>query len=74
VFVEDTAVVCEELAVLTRPGTPARRAEVAGVAQTVQALGLRPARIDAPGVLDGGDGSAGRRVDPQGRRALLRFS
>jgi len=55
VFIEDTVVVCEDLAVLTRPGAPARRAEVAGVAEAVAALGLRTARIEAPGTLDGGD-------------------
>jgi dimethylargininase len=55
VFVEDAVVVCEDLAVLTRPGAPARRAEVAGVAQTVQSLGLRTACIEGPGTLDGGD-------------------
>jgi dimethylargininase len=55
VFVEDTVVVCEDLAVLTRPGAPARRAEVAGAAQTVRSLGLRTARIEEPGTLDGGD-------------------
>jgi dimethylargininase len=55
VFVEDTVVICEDLAVLTRPGAPARRAEVAGVAQAIQPLGLRTARIQEPGVLEGGD-------------------
>jgi dimethylargininase len=55
VFVEDTVVICEDLAVLTRPGAPARRAEVAGVAQAVRSLGLRTACIDEPGTLDGGD-------------------
>jgi len=55
VFIEDTVVVCEDLAVLTRPGAPVRRAEVAGVALAVQALGLRTARIEDPGTLDGGD-------------------
>jgi dimethylargininase len=79
VFVEDTVVVCEDLAVLTRPGLPARRPEVAGVAQTVQALGLRTARIQAPGVLDGGDvlqvGTTvyvgrGGRTDGEGIRQL----
>ena len=48
-------VVCEDLAVLTRPGAPARRAEIAGTAQTVRSLGLRTARIEEPGTLDGGD-------------------
>jgi dimethylargininase len=55
VFIEDTVVICEDLAVLTRPGAPARRAEVAGVAQAVRSLGLRTAGIEEPGVLDGGD-------------------
>jgi len=55
VFVEDAVVICEDLAVLTRPGAPARRAEVAGVAQAVRPLGLRTAHIEAPGTLDGGD-------------------
>jgi dimethylargininase len=55
VFVEDAVVVCEDLAVLARPGAPARRAEVAGVASAVGSLGLRTARIQEPGTLDGGD-------------------
>jgi dimethylargininase len=55
VFIEDAVVVCEDLAVLTRPGAPARRAEVAGVDGMVQSLGLRTARIQEPGTLDGGD-------------------
>jgi dimethylargininase len=55
VFVEDTVVVCDDLAVLTRPGAPQRRPEVDGVAQVMASLGLRTARIEAPGTLDGGD-------------------
>jgi dimethylargininase len=55
VFIEDTVVVCEDLAVLARPGAPARRAEVAGVASIVGPLGLRTAQIEEPGTLDGGD-------------------
>ena len=54
-FVEDTVVVCGDLAVLTRPGAPARRAEVAGTEEAVRALGLEVARIEEPGTLDGGD-------------------
>ena len=54
VFVEDTAVVVEESAVLTRPGIECRRAEVDTVADAVAAL--RPVtRVAAPGTLDGGD-------------------
>ena len=55
VFVEDTVVVCDDLAVLTRPGAPPRRPEVDGVAPVMASLGLRTARIEAPGTLDGGD-------------------
>ena len=63
VFVEDTVVVCEDLAVLARSGAPARRAEVAGVAAIAQSLGLRTAAIQEPGTLDGGDVlQAGRTV------------
>jgi dimethylargininase len=54
-FVEDTVVVCGELAVLTRPGAAERRAEVAGTEEVVRALGLDVARIEEPGTLDGGD-------------------
>lgn len=55
VFVEDPLVVCEDLAVLTRSGAAERRGEVAGVEATVSTLGLRVARIEEPGTLDGGD-------------------
>jgi dimethylargininase len=55
VFVEDTVVVVEDLAVLARPGATVRRAEVDGTAGAVASLGLRTARITDPGTLDGGD-------------------
>jgi dimethylargininase len=62
VFIEDTAVVLDELAVLTHPGAPSRRAEIESVERALQAW--RPiARIVAPGTLDGGDVlSVGRTV------------
>ena len=78
-FVEDTVVVFEGLAVLTRPGAPERRAEVAGTEAAVRALGLDVARIEAPGTLEGGDvlrvGSTlyvgrGGRTDDEGIRQL----
>lgn len=54
VFVEDTALVFDELAVLTRPGAASRRGEVDSVAQALARF--RPlARIEADGTLDGGD-------------------
>lgn len=62
VFVEDAAVVVDEVAVITRPGAASRRGETAGVEAAL--AGLRPiARIEAPGTLDGGDVLVvGRRV------------
>jgi dimethylargininase len=54
-FVEDTVVVCGDLAVLTRPGAPEREAEVAGTEAALDGLGLEVGRIEAPGTLDGGD-------------------
>jgi dimethylargininase len=63
VFIEDTVVACEDLAVLARSGAPGRRAEVAGVAGILRSLGLRTAAIQEPGTLDGGDVlQAGRTV------------
>lgn len=54
VFVEDTAIVLDELAVLMSPGAASRRPEVAAIEEA-----LRPhreiARIDLPGTIDGGD-------------------
>lgn len=55
VFVEDTVVVYGDLAVITRPGAPSRRAETAGVEETLRDLGYRIAHIHEPGTLDGGD-------------------
>jgi dimethylargininase len=54
-FVEDVAVVVDELVVLTRPGATSRRGEVSSVAAVVEGLGLRTASIEAPATLDGGD-------------------
>lgn len=54
VFVEDTAVVLDELAVLARPGAPSRRPEVSAVAEALSAW--RPLQaIEPPATLDGGD-------------------
>jgi dimethylargininase len=54
VFVEDTAVVLNEVAIIMRPGAPSRRPETLTVAEALAPV--RPLReIDAPGTLDGGD-------------------
>jgi dimethylargininase len=62
VFIEDTALVFDELAVLTRPGAESRRGEVTAVEQALAPYRAL-ARIEAPGTLDGGDVFVvGRRV------------
>lgn len=54
VFVEDTALVLDQLAVITRPGAVSRRAETASIASALEPY--RELRfIQAPGALDGGD-------------------
>lgn len=54
VFVEDAALVLDELGIITRPGAGSRRTELDSVAA---ALGqhMELARIEPPGTLDGGD-------------------
>ncbi|HEX3234963.1 MAG TPA: N(G),N(G)-dimethylarginine dimethylaminohydrolase [Gemmatimonadales bacterium] len=54
VFIEDTAVVLDELAVITRPGAESRRAETADVADALR-LHRPLLSIEPPGTLDGGD-------------------
>ena len=54
VFVEDTALVFPELAVLTRPGAPSRRGEVDSIG-TALARFRNLARIAGEGTIDGGD-------------------
>jgi dimethylargininase len=54
VFVEDTAVVLPELAVMTRPGAESRRGETASVADVLREY-RRVVEIDPPGTIDGGD-------------------
>lgn len=79
VFVEDTVVVVDDLAVLTRPGAPEREGEVDAVEAVVRDLGLRVARIAEPGHVDGGDVlqiddvvyvGQGGRTDSDGIRSL----
>lgn len=54
VFVEDTAVVLDEFAIVTRPGAASRRVETATVDPVLREY--RPVRVvAAPGTLDGGD-------------------
>jgi dimethylargininase len=54
VFVEDTAVVVDECAVITRPGADSRRAETVAVVQALASY-RRLFHVQSPGSLDGGD-------------------
>ena len=54
VFIEDTAVMFGELAVITRPGAPKRRGETTGLADVFANAGLAVEEL-AAGDLDGGD-------------------
>jgi dimethylargininase len=77
-FVEDTAVVLDEVAVITRPGAASRRPEVDAIADAL--MPFRPLRsIAAPATLDGGDAlrigrrlfvAESQRTDDAGIRAL----
>ncbi|MEO8851661.1 MAG: N(G),N(G)-dimethylarginine dimethylaminohydrolase [Allobranchiibius sp.] len=55
VYVEDTAVVVGNVAVLANPAAPERRGEVKGTEKVLRELGLQIQRISDPGTLDGGD-------------------
>jgi dimethylargininase len=54
VFVEDTVVVYQDVAVITRPGADSRKPEIAATERVVAALGCQVERISS-GTLDGGD-------------------
>lgn len=54
-FIEDTAVLLDGSAVLTRPGAPSRAGEVASVARVLAQVLSEVHKIEEPGTLDGGD-------------------
>jgi dimethylargininase len=54
VFVEDTAIVLDELAVMMSPGALSRRAEPAGIEPTLRAY-RKIERLSLPATMDGGD-------------------
>jgi len=54
-FVEDTAVLTQKGATLTRPGAASRLGEVTAIAPSVRDFYPNAALIHAPGALDGGD-------------------
>jgi dimethylargininase len=54
IFVEDAAVVLEEIAIMMRPGAASRRPEISAVADALRSY--RPlGRIERSGTMDGGD-------------------
>lgn len=54
VFVEDAAIVLDDVAIVTRPGAASRRGETASVAEALQRY-RKLRRVEAPATLDGGD-------------------
>jgi dimethylargininase len=54
VFVEDTALVLDELAVILRPGAPSRRPETLSISKTLEPY-RELANLESPGTVDGGD-------------------
>ncbi len=85
VFVEDAALVLDEVAIITNPGAPSRRPETESIADALAAY--RPLiTIEPPGVVDGGDilcidraiyvglsSRSNREAIEQMQRALSRF-
>lgn len=80
-FVEDTAIITEKTAVITRPGVKSRQGEEAEIAQILSSL-IKTETIRYPGTLDGGDvmrmdnhffiGISGR-TNREGSRQLSQF-
>jgi dimethylargininase len=54
-FVEDTAVLTAEWAIVTRPGAASRAGEVESIREVLSGRFERLGAIEAPGTLDGGD-------------------
>lgn len=54
-FVEDTAIVTPQAAILTRPGAASREGEVAAIRPSLEGFYSRTFTIDPPGTVDGGD-------------------
>lgn len=54
-FIEDTALIANELAVISRMGAKKRRGEEIPIASALNDLGLEITHLKAPGTMDGGD-------------------
>jgi len=82
VFVEDTAVVLDDVAIITRPGAASRRDETRSMAEALKPY-RELAAIEDPGTLDGGDvlrigdtlyAGLSARTNEEGIRQLRRFA
>jgi dimethylargininase len=82
VFVEDSVVMFDGIAVITRPGAETRRGEIVATEKVIDELSLSVNRITAPGTLDGGDVlkvgdtvyvGRGGRTNAEGVRQLRRI-
>jgi dimethylargininase len=81
-FVEDTAVLTPEVAIITRPGAETRRGEIDGIREALGEFYTAFKTIEPPGTLDGGDVlQTGReffigisaRTNEEGARQLAHF-
>jgi dimethylargininase len=68
VFIEDTAVILDELAILASMGAASRRAEPAAMEPVLRELHILVKQIELPGTLEGGD------VLRRGREVLIGLS
>jgi len=81
-FVEDTAILTTQSAILARPGAPSRREEVTQIGDAVRKVYKVVHKIEPPGTVDGGDiceaGShffigLSQRTNEEGARQLARL-
>jgi dimethylargininase len=81
-FVEDTAVLTAQSAILTRPGARSREGEVEAIRDSVGIFFAKVLKIEAPGTLDGGDIceaenhfflGVSKRTNEEGARQLAAF-
>lgn len=81
-FVEDTAILTERRAILTRPGAASREGEVAAIRDPLSSFFPEFRTITPPGTLDGGDVceadghfliTISRRTNEEGARQLAAF-
>ncbi|MFN0138573.1 MAG: arginine deiminase family protein [Pyrinomonadaceae bacterium] len=81
-FVEDTAILTDRCAVITRPGAASRSGEILGIAGTLSKYFDELERVQPPGTIDGGDVcqigdhfliGISERTNPEGARQLSKY-